>query len=134
MKVILRPRQTGRTEELIRLCAEAEERGEVSYIVCSNHTEAYRIAEVAKELKLMIGFPLTVHEFLDNQYAARNVNNLFIDNADQLLQAIAQVPIRAITVEQESEKCACVHCSETVRADDWTHPYCPQCYANPKCK
>lgn len=100
MKVILRSRQTGRTEELIRLCAEAEERGEVSYIVCSNHAEAYALVETAKKLKLMIAFPITVREFLDNQYAARHVDNLFIDNADHLLQSIAQVPIRAVTMEQ----------------------------------
>jgi hypothetical protein len=100
MKVILKPRKTGRTKELIRLCAEAEANGEVSYIVCSGQEEAYRIFEVAKELKLTIGFPITFHEFLTAQYFGRNIKNFYIDNADQLLQYITKVEIQAITMER----------------------------------
>ncbi len=32
------------------------------------------------------------------------------------------------------KKCACPRCSYEVDEDEYTFPYCPQCYANPKCK
>ena len=32
------------------------------------------------------------------------------------------------------KKCACSKCSERVSASDYTYPYCPRCYANPKCR
>lgn len=101
MKVILQNRQTGRTQELIRLCAQAERRGEVSYIVCSTQKEAYRIADVAKQLGLIIAFPITYDEFFNHQYAAMNIRNFFIDNADQLLQYFTVVTIQAVTMELE---------------------------------
>lgn len=100
MKVILRDRHTGRTEELIRLCAEAEADGEVSYIVCLNHVEAYRIAQEAKKLELFISFPITSREFLNGEYFGRNIKNFFIDNADHILQSITAVPIKVVTMEQ----------------------------------
>jgi len=100
MKIILRDRHTGRTEELIRLCAEAEARGECSYIVCLNHVEAYRIAQEAKKLDLFISFPITSREFLNAEYSSRNIKNFFIDNADQLLQSMTAVPIQVVTMEQ----------------------------------
>lgn len=100
MKVILRPKRTGRTEELIRLCAEAEARGEVSYIICSNHQEAYRIAKVAEELDLVIGFPVTMVEFFTREYHAPNIRNFFIDNLDHILQSMTSVTIQAVTMEE----------------------------------
>jgi hypothetical protein len=100
MNVILRHRKSGRTQSLIELCAEAEGRGEVSYIVCSSHVEAHRIAETAKEFNLNIGFPITYHEFLKGEYFGRNIKNFFIDNADHLLQSITTVPIKAVTMEK----------------------------------
>lgn len=47
---IIGNRQTGRTQQLINMCAEAEKRGEMSYIVCHNHSEAYRISKQAEEM------------------------------------------------------------------------------------
>lgn len=104
MKVILRPRKTGRTEELIRLCAEAEKRGETSYIVCNSHQEAYRISQLAEELKLQIGFPITTYEFLARKYSAANIKNFYFDNVDHFLQAMTNVPIRAVTLEQKENE------------------------------
>jgi hypothetical protein len=101
MKVILRPRGTGRTEELIRLCAEAEKRGEVSYIICNSHDEAYRISMVAEELKLRIAFPITTVEFLERRYSAGNIKNFYFDNVDHFIQAMTNVQIQAVTMEQQ---------------------------------
>ena len=77
MKVILRPRQSGRTKELIRLCAEAEARGEVSYIICNSQEEASRIYQEAEELNLVIAFPITTTEFIERRYSARNIKNFY---------------------------------------------------------
>ena len=99
MKVILRPRQSGRTKELIRLCAEAEARGEVSYIICNSQEEASRIYQEAEELNLVIAFPITTTEFIERRYSARNIKNFYFDNVDHFLQAMTNVPIRAVTME-----------------------------------
>jgi hypothetical protein len=103
VKVILRPRRTGRTEDLVELCIEAEAYGEPSYIVCSDHREAVRISRVAEEKGYHISFPITFHEFLTHQYAHRNIKNFFIDNADILLQQLSPVQIRAVTMMEQSE-------------------------------
>ena len=102
MKVIVGKRRTGRTDELIRLCAEAEACGEVSYIVVANYPEARRISERAKEFGLQIGFPLTRDEFLHSRYAGTNIRNLYLDNADSLLQSLTPVRIQAVVLESET--------------------------------
>jgi len=101
MKKILRSRQSGRTDELIQICAEAEARGEVSYIVCMDQQEARRIFQRSLDMELNIGFPVTFDEFLNNQYAARNIRHFYIDNADYLLRSLTTVDIQVITMEQE---------------------------------
>lgn len=104
MKVILRHRNTGRTQELILLCSQAEKRGEASYIVCSTEREAHRIFVEAQDLESPVAFPITYDEFLNRQYAARNIQNFFIDNADQLLQYFTVVTIQAVTMELEKSE------------------------------
>jgi hypothetical protein len=99
MKVILRHRHTGRTQDLILLCSKAEKRGEVSYIVCSDQLEARRIFEEATSLESPVAFPITYDEFHNRQYAFRNIQNFYIDNADHFLQSLTSVPIPAVTME-----------------------------------
>lgn len=99
-EIIYSGRRTGRTQHLINMAAEAEENGEVCYIVCGTHDQAYQIAQRAKEQGLSIGFPLTYHEFMMHQYAGQNIDKFFIDNADHLLQMIAGGKIEAITLEK----------------------------------
>jgi hypothetical protein len=103
MKIIMAGRKTGKTSLLINLAAEAEAKGEVCYIVCRSHEQAYRIAQRAKEQGLNIGFPITFDEFIGNRYARNNIEKFFIDNADHLLQALTNVEIAAITVEREPD-------------------------------
>lgn len=85
------------------MCAEAEAREEVSYIVCIDQQEAYRISQRAQEMGLSIGFPITFDEFRKGEYYSRNIRNFFIDNADYLLRSLSDVPIRAITMEATDE-------------------------------
>lgn len=101
MKLLYKRRRTGRTTELIYRCAQAEKNGEVSYIVCHSDREAFRIARQAKEMNLIIGFPITFDEFLHHALAGRNIRNLFIDNADMLLQRLTICRIHTISVTKE---------------------------------
>lgn len=96
-------RQTGRTKWLIQLCHEAEKRGEVSYIVCMSHSEAYRISQLAQELNTPIPFPLTYEEFITRSYHGQNIRNLLVDNIEMLIQYIAIAPVTAMTVTKENE-------------------------------
>ena len=104
MRVIASSRQTGRTSQLIGLCAAAEKRGEVSYIVCDNHDEAYRINQVAEEIGCFIGFPLTYDEFLQHSYAGNNISHFFIDNAERLIQRMTIVNVAAIAVTTNDDE------------------------------
>lgn len=105
MKIIHGRRQTGRTTQLIQLCAEAEKRGEVSYIVTIDHQEAWRISQEAVALGLSIGFPLTFDEFLKHEWAGKYIKNFFIDNADQLLRRMASPStLAAIVMERQDDE------------------------------
>lgn len=83
MKIICGSRQSGKTAKLIKLIAETD-----GYIVCSNHRECYRTAELARKLGYEIRFPLSWEEFLKGQYRLYGDFNpsIAIDNADLLLQ------------------------------------------------
>ena len=106
MKVILRDRHTGRTQDLILMCSHAEKHGEISYIVCSDQQEARRIFEEAQALNLPVAFPITYYEFRAHQYAGKNIDNFYIDTADHFLQSLTTVPIRAVTMEDNGSESA----------------------------
>ena len=98
-ELIMGGRQSGRTTKLIEMAAESEARGEVCYIVCHSHTEAYRISQIARRRGLNIGFPLTYDEFLQRKYHAHNIHHLYIDNAEMLIQYMSTLPIAAMTID-----------------------------------
>lgn len=98
MEIIVGGRQSGRTTRLIELAAAEEAAGRICYIVCAYHAEAYRIAKQAEAMNLSIGFPIMYTEFLDKQYYGQNIDCFLIDNADDLLQALTPVGIKAIVV------------------------------------
>lgn len=98
MRVIVGSRQSGKTAKLIRLSAEHG-----SYIVCPTRRDVARIAARAKDMNLRISLPITFEEFLGHRYYARGVRGFLIDNADQLLAYLSDVPIHAITINVEEE-------------------------------
>jgi len=102
MEIILSGRQTGRTSRLIALAAEAEAKGECSYIVCVSTQEAYRISQQAKRQGMNIGFPITYDELLSGEFHGGHIKNFYIDNADWLLKYLTRgVKLAAITLEEE---------------------------------
>jgi len=93
MRLILRPKQGGKTTELINLSAENG-----GYIVCHTRNEAYRIRTQAREMGLFIPLPLTYIEFFNRQLYPPGVKRFLIDNVEMLLQFIARdILIEAVT-------------------------------------
>jgi len=100
MKVIYRPREAGKTTELIKLAA-ADEKGDCKYIVCATQADCTRIAEQAKEMGVNIWYPITFLEFLSGLYYGRNIKSFLIDDVDRLLLRLSRVPIEAITLTKD---------------------------------
>ena len=100
MKVIYRPRQAGKTLELIKI-AEKDN----LYIVCPNRSQVYHIAELAKKIGLVIPFPLTWQELIDKQYYSKTINGFLIDNLDQCIQTLSPtVEIKGVSLTNEENK------------------------------
>lgn len=99
MKIIKRKRQSGKTTELIRLCAENG-----GYIVCRSDNMASAIQDQAGEMGLDIPFPLTYTEFIEGKYYGAGVRKIYIDDAEALLEKMAHgVELEAITISDTEE-------------------------------
>lgn len=99
MLVIASGRKTSRTSRLIEISAEAQSQGKNNYIVVRSQRQAHLISQKAKELGLNINFPISFDEFLTHRYHGPHIDHFLIDDADQLLQSISSVSIKAIVVE-----------------------------------
>lgn len=94
MKILAWPRQSGRTSEIIKMCAE-----EGGYIVTRNTETAYKIRKQARIMGLNIPSPLSYKEFVDKKYYAHGVEKFYIDDVEALLSYIAPaVKIEAVTL------------------------------------
>ena len=97
MEVILRARQTGKTAELIKRAGNCN-----GYIVCHDRNSVQQVANLARQMKIDINFPLTLEEFLNRQYHGVGVKKFHIDNVEFLLRLLSEVPIETITLTDES--------------------------------
>lgn len=91
-KMIIKPRQTGRTTEIIKMAAENN-----LYIVTTDRQRALYIAKMAQKLGLKIPFPITIRELPVRPYSF--INEVLIDDADQVLACLVGTKIKAITME-----------------------------------
>lgn len=98
MKFIARPRKAGKTTELIR---EAEK--SYSHIICPDYRSANIIWAHALELGVVIPYPITWDEFKTGKYYGAGIDSFMIDDADIILQNMSPLPIKAITVTEESK-------------------------------
>lgn len=97
-------RQTGRTKWLIQEAHEADKRGEVAYIVCRSHQDAYRISKAADELGTPVRFPVTYDEFINSKAHGSFITQYLVDNAELLIQALAgPFPVTHMTITKEAE-------------------------------
>ncbi|MCK4258047.1 MAG: hypothetical protein KAX49_03665 [Halanaerobiales bacterium] len=99
MEIILLDRGEGKTLKLLERAANWN-----GYIVCHTKVEAYRIQKVARANGIEINFPLTFNEFLEKQYLGKEIKCFHIDNADILLQALTNVPIKTISMTEKGDK------------------------------
>ena len=99
MKCIIRPRQLGKTTELIKLASK----GRYKLIVCHNQNEARRIFKLARNMDLNIPLPISYREFLDKSYCGNNIEAFLIDNVDLFLGYLTEVPIEVITITEEDK-------------------------------
>lgn len=91
-KIIIKPRQTGRTTEMIKMAAEHN-----LYIVTTDRMRAHFIAKMARDLGLNILFPITVRELpIHPNHATQEI---LIDDADHVLEYLVGTRIKAITME-----------------------------------
>ena len=103
MKIIYKPRQAGKTTELIKLASK----NNYSLIVCHNRVEATRIFHCAKRIGYAIPMPITYYEFLDKGFYGKNIDSFLIDNVKKFLQYLVRtelgtsVKIEAITINKE---------------------------------
>ena len=109
MRVIYQPRKTSRTSTLIDLCWEAEQRGELAYMVCHSHPAAYAVKQRADEMGKNIRFPLTFDELMTGRgnmagFGGKELR-LFIDNCDDFLHGLVRgATIEAVVFEKEPEE------------------------------
>jgi predicted AAA+ superfamily ATPase len=97
VKVIYKPRQSGKTTELIEMASIGG-----GYVVCHNRAEACSLERAARELGKSILFPITFDEYLSGAFAARNIKEFYIDNVELLLSRLSMtVPVKAIAVNKE---------------------------------
>lgn len=96
MKVISRPRQAGKTYDLIKFAD-----GKPGYIVVMNQKEARRIFDMAHEMKAKIRFPITYQDMLHNMKASFETE-LYIDNIEFLLWLLSgKHTVKAFTVNSD---------------------------------
>lgn len=93
MKIIQRARGCGKTFEIIQLAAKHD-----GYIVVRDKATVARVAQQARDMKLKISFPLTYEEFIRREYHPSGVDQVFIDDVDAMIQQMAMVPVRAVSL------------------------------------
>lgn len=86
-------RGCGKTHQLIRKSAETG-----NYIVCANISEAHYIQMQSISFNYVIPLPITYDEFINKKYHSKNINGFLIDNVDNLLEYMSNVPINTITI------------------------------------
>lgn len=97
MKKIIGLRGSGRTTELIRLSVQNG-----WTIVCPTIQEAHGVYKAAQEMGLMIPHPVSNDEFLTHLYRGKKIPGFLIDQTEQLLQSMTDVPVQAIVLDDDA--------------------------------
>lgn len=99
MLKIIRPRQAGKSSELIRI---AEKKN--VYIIVATRERALHLAKMAEEQGRHILFPITYSEYKSYGLAGRRELHILIDDADAVLQQVfCPLQIDAITMTENEE-------------------------------
>ena len=95
--IIIGGRGSGKTTKLIRMSAENN-----IYIVCLDRRRALNIAAMAREMGLTIPFPITVEELPITRKSSW-FTEVYVDDADQVLERLIGVRVSNITLEGNVE-------------------------------
>lgn len=85
MTTIAGPRGSGKTTELIRLCAEENARGVRTSILVVNIDRASQVAIQAENMGIDIPFPLILSE-LRGKLSGSPIRQILVDDADDLVR------------------------------------------------
>lgn len=97
MRLIVKPRQSGKTSELIRMSEETN-----AYILTLNRGMAEYVSKMAEQQGYNILFPITLDEYMRSRLKGSHVTHILIDNADMILQHIfSEATIDAITMSEQ---------------------------------
>ena len=122
MKKIIRPRQTGKSSELIRIAEETN-----AYIIVATRGRAVYLADLAQKQGRHILFPVTLREYEQSRFRGSYIRHVLIDDADAILeQVFKEVTIDAITMTEQESKDKCKNC-KYYRNPDYTR--CHECKA-----
>jgi len=95
MRLIIKGKGHGKTEELMRLSAE-----NWHHMVVRDQAEVDRIWGLARDKDIDIPQPITFDQFMGGHYGT-GIKGFLIDNADFLLRAITGPPIMAISMTDD---------------------------------
>jgi len=107
MKIIYKPRQAGKTTELIKIASD----GRYKLIVCC-HQDAvdmvWRLAHQLKEegvIKNLPPMPITMAQFLEGRFAyGRNIESFLIDDVEHYFWRFSRgVPVEAMSITKDEE-------------------------------
>jgi hypothetical protein len=97
MKVIVRGRQSGKTDAVLRL-AQAS----FAYIVCANQQRVEEVWRRILELNLNLPQPITWDAFVAGRYRGRGIKGGFVfDDLDTCLRSMTHVDIKGISLTGE---------------------------------
>lgn len=101
MKIIYGSRQSGRTTELIKMCAHDN----YSLIVCPSSLMCEAVYQLSKELGYKISMPITFREFTKGLYSSIYVDKFYFDNLETCLEGCCGGgPIGAVALNSEKSE------------------------------
>lgn len=98
MKIIYGNRRSGRTTELIKMCAQDRS----SLIVCPNIYMCNSVYQLSRELGYRIIMPITIHQFASGQFENKQIENFYFDELEYSLQSLGKnVPVKAFVFNKQ---------------------------------
>ncbi|MEI6286207.1 MAG: hypothetical protein WCP79_06860 [Bacillota bacterium] len=94
-KIILGSRQSGKTTELIKACAN-----QGGCIVCLNQIAGREIERRAREMNIEIPLIITHDDFIHRHYQyPRGIKQFWIDDANELIRRLSALPIAGMAFD-----------------------------------
>ena len=101
IEIISRPRQSGRTTELIEKCSKYK----YALIVCPTAKQAEYVFQMACKAGKDIPFPITFRQFVNGSFYTPVVEAFLIDNLDGCLYTCSRgVLIDTVVFESQTEE------------------------------